>query len=273
METALPLWQALALAVLQGVTEFVPVSSSGHLVLARLFFGWTDDGGLFFDTLLHAGSLLAILIYFQREWRRAALGLLRPGQSEPYYRRLPWLLVLATLPVVFTGPWLKPFLEQAHGARNALTAGASMLATALWFRLCDRRSADEGPQRRYGYRDAWLTGCAQVIALLPGASRSGWTTGAGIMLGHRRVEAVRFSFYMAVPAIAGAVILHSVELLRAPASHPPAGTMLAGFVASFLVSLAAIRFCLWFFRTHSFRLFSWYLLALGVLVIVLDRLG
>ncbi|MFN2352291.1 MAG: undecaprenyl-diphosphate phosphatase [Kiritimatiellia bacterium] len=268
MVEELTYWQATVLAFLQGATEFIPVSSSGHLVLLRQIFGWSDDGGLVFDTVLHTGSLLAILLYFYRDWWRMALGVFRPARADVFYRRLPWLLVAATLPVVLCAPFLKPFLEQASGARNAMTAGLSMIATALWFSFCDRRAPAQ--DRPYGFRDAILVGLAQIVALLPGASRSGWTTGAGLATGHQRVAAVRFAFYMAVPALLGAVVLQSADIAAGAAGVASPGVLWLGFGVSLLVSLLAIRFCLWFFRAHSFRLFSWYLLLAGVGAILLD---
>jgi len=271
MENVLTPCQALILACVQGATEFIPISSSGHLVILRRLCGWTDDGGLFFDTILHAGSLAAILFYFWREWLQAAQGLLRPGQATFFYRRLPWLLIVATVPAAVVAAWLFRFLEDAGGARSGLNAGLSMVATGLWFWLCDRcearRAAGGRALESFNWRDALWTGLAQAMALLPGASRSGWTTGAGVLRGYRRAGAVRFSFYMAVPAIAGALAWQLPSLWQAPPSALPPGVMLAGFGVSFAVSLLAIRFCLWFFRAHSFRLFRYYLLLAGAAVL------
>ncbi len=268
MENVLTPLQAMILACVQGATEFIPISSSGHLVILRRLCGWTDEGGLVFDIILHAGSLAAILLYFWREWKQAAQGMLQPARAPLFYRRLPWMLILATVPAVIAALCLSRFLEDAAGARSSVNAGLSMIGTGLWFWLCDRVEARRASGGRalesFNWRDAFWAGMAQAVALLPGASRSGWTTGAAVLRGQHRAGAVRFSFYMAVPAIAGALVWQAPSVWQSsPAAIPP-GLMLAGFGASFGVSLLAIRFCLWFFRAHSFRLFRYYLLLAGL---------
>ena len=280
MGSDLTLFQSLVLAVLQGITEFIPVSSSGHLVIARVVFHWSDDGGLLFDTILHAGRLAAILIYFRRDWLGVLQGYRHPRNPDfAWFRRLPWLLVVATVPVVIAGPLLKPFLASAVTIRNSLVVGLSMLATALFFWLCERRSVPcnrsplpEQPglrrPRPVGFLQALLIGCFQVVALLPGASRSGWTAGAGMLAGQSRESAVRFAFIMALPAIGGAMVLQIKDILAAPVFFMPWLQIGLGFLVSFLASLAAIHFCLIFFRAHSLRGFAVYLAAAGLLVML-----
>ena len=278
--------QALVLAAVQGATEFLPVSSSGHLVLVRQILGWSDEGGLLFDIVLHAGSLAAILAYFWRDafavflafrpsafpGRAGSAGEADPARAESLaeaaaWRRLPGLVLLATLPAVAAAPFLKDVLES--GARTASCAGASMLMTALWFVLAERRAAGR-PTARLTWGRALAAGLAQVVALLPGASRSGWTAAAGLLGGLPRVEAVRFAFFMAVPAIAGSLVF-DLPGLRAALAAPAAWNLAAlGFALSFVFSLAAIHFCLRFFRTRTLRPFALYLAAAGALVLVLD---
>ena len=262
----LTLVQSLVLAIVQGLTEFLPISSTGHLVLIRQLLGWSDDGGLVFDTVLHAGSLAAILLYFWRTWRDIVAGYFcfnRPEQSGN--RRLPWLLVTATLPVVLAGPWLQPLLENEAMTRNSIAVGFSMLATALLFQLCDRRFQPSG--KPTGFCDALHIGLMQIVALLPGASRSGWTTAGGILTGQSRETAVRFAFLMAVPAIAGAILWQVRDILQMGQTQVDPRQMLVAFAVSFLVSLLAIHFCLVYFRRHSLRGFSIYLALVGLLAI------
>ena len=267
----LTLFQSVVLAAVQGITEFLPISSSGHLVIVRKLFGWSDDGGLVFDTILHAGSLAAILIYFQHTWRNIAAGYFRFNSPERSAdRRLPWLLITATVPIVLAGPLLKPFLESTDMARNSVTVGLSMVATALLFQLCDLRFRRFRPSGQpIGFRDALTIGLMQVAALLPGASRSGWTTAGGILTGQSRETAVRFAFLMAVPAIAGAILFQVRDILRMGHTQVEPLQMLIAFAVSFLVSLGAIHFCLVYFRRHSLRGFSIYLVIVGLLAIVL----
>lgn len=267
MEPSLTLWQSLLLAVIQGLTEFLPISSSGHLVIARILFQWSDEGGLLFDTVLHAGSLAAIVIYFWRDWLAVIRGYREPGNPDlAGNRRLPWLLLVATVPVVIAGPLLKPLLESDVAVRNTLVVGGSMLATALLFWLCERRGVRG--HRPMGFIQALVIGGFQIVALLPGASRSGWTTSAGMLCGYSRESAVRFAFMMALPAIGGALGLQIRELLAAPASSMTPLQIGLGFLVSFLASLGAIHFCLKFFRTHSLRGFAFYLAGVGLLTIV-----
>ncbi len=265
--------QSIALAILQGLTEFLPISSSGHLVIVRAIFDWSDEGGLLYDTLLHAGSLAALLIYFWRDWLAILQGYAQPRvRSLSWQRRLPWLLLVATLPVALAGPLLKPWLESALVLRNPRMVGLSMLATAVFFWLSERRLAAgrAAPEAgALGFRQALIIGLLQVVALLPGASRSGWTTGAGMLCGQARPAAIRFAFWMALPAIAGAVILQSRELWAAPAAQMAPLPLLLGFLFSFLASLGAIHFCLKFFRSHTLRGFAIYLAIAGLLIVAL----
>jgi len=258
----------LVLAVVQGVTEFLPVSSSGHLVLMRELFGWSDEGGLGVDIVLHAGSLAAILIYFRRTWLDILVGCLRPGDpGKAEARRLLGLLVLATLPVAAAGLLLKPILESPF-VRDGVTVGLSMMATALLFWFCDLRTPPV--PRPPGIRQALFAGTMQIIALLPGASRSGWTTAGSLFAGQSREASVRFAFYLAVPAIGGALALQARDIVRSQAAAGPAWFLAAGFAASLLASLAAIHFCLIFFRRHTLRSFSPYLAAVGLLALMVS---
>ena len=284
MSGELTLWQTLALAAIQGATEFLPVSSSGHLVLARRLFNWSDEGGLIFDTLLHAGSLAAILIYFWRDWvsiLRAYLA--KPGVSDlnmqnsesaveagsvSYFHRLPWMIALATVPAAVAGPLIKPALESDFIIRNPAITGMSMIATALLFALAERRRRP-GAQRPFGFLDALFVGCMQVVSLLPGASRSGWTAAGGMLRGRAREEAVRFAFLMAVPAIAGAIVLQAGDIMRCSFEGASPALMLAGFLVSFASSLGAVHFCLKYFRSRSFMPFAIYLLVIGILSLAL----
>lgn len=268
MESQLTFWQAFYLAVIQGATEFIPVSSSGHLVLMRKIFSWSDKGGLVFDTILHAGSLSALLIYFWREWKNIIKSyFVRTNPEFSWYRRLPWLLVVATIPVVIAGPIFKPILESEDTVRTCTATGLCMIITALWFWLSELRFSPKS--KPIGFLHALFIGCMQVIALLPGASRSGWTAGAGILCGHTRESAVRFAFFMAIPAITGAIIFQVKDIIAMSRVELEPTLISTGFIVSFLVSLGAIHLCLIYFRAHSLKIFSVYLAVVGLLAVLL----
>lgn len=257
--------QAVVLAIVQGATEFVPISSSGHLVLVREFLHWSDEGGVLMDTMLHAASLLAILIYFRQDWRRLAGGIWRwSAEAGAEHRKLLWLLAVASLPVVFAGPFIA---EQMACLRNGRTVGLIMILTALWFLFCEgRRDSGGGP---VSYRVAVVMGVAQVFALMPGASRSGLTISAGRLCRRSREDAARFSFLMAVPTIAGAILYEAGRSLHVAVVSPPWGAMAIGFVVCFIVSMASIHFCLSLFKRHSLMVFAAYLAVLGTVLVLL----
>ena len=267
MESLLTYWQVILLAIVHGVTEFVPISSSGHLVLFRNWFNWSDQSGLVIDTILHAGSLTALLIYFWREWKaiiHAYFSTSDPAFSS--YRRLPWLLVVATIPVVIAGSILKPFLAEGQIVRNNVITGLSMMMTAFFYWLAERRFTPE--DKPVGFPQAIFIGCMQIIALLPGASRSGWTTGAGMLSGYKREASVRFAFFMAIPAIAGAVIFQVRDIIASCITDFDPLLAGTGFIVSFLISLSAIHLCLLYFRAHSLKIFSIYLAIIGLLAVL-----
>lgn len=262
----MPLWQILFLAVVQGATEFIPVSSSGHLVLAREWMGWSDHGGVVMDVVLHAGSLLAVVLYFWRDWLAVGRAWLQPrGADDPaaaFHRRLPLLLVVATIPIILTGPTIGDHLETF---RHAVQVGGIMLLAAGWFAFCEWKKRERSP---FGMGQALFVGVVQVAALLPGASRSGLTTGAGMLAGLPRTEAARFAFFMALPAIGGAILIKSPAIVHAADVGWTAGQLWFAFLSCFAVSIASIHICLSFFRRHSLMVFGGYLVVIGILSIV-----
>ncbi len=272
MESQITFWQAAALAFIQGVTEFVPVSSSGHLVLARKLFNWSDAGGLAFDTVLHGGSLAALLVYFRKDCLAIIKALVFPvfrvsaasaDEDPAAMRRLAWLIAVATVPAAAAGVLFKPFLESGDAVRNLPVTGFSMLATAALFLVAETRKAGDN-NRRMTFPQAVLIGFAQVVALLPGASRSGWTMGTGMLCGQGRESSVRFSFLMAIPIVAGALLFQLKDIAKAAELDMDPLMVAAGFVFSFAVSLGAIHFCVNYFKKHTLKPFAFYLAAAGL---------
>jgi undecaprenyl-diphosphatase len=226
------LLRAIVLGLIQGATEFVPVSSSGHLVLVPWLLGW-DEPGLIFDTVLHLGTLLAVLAYFWRDWWRLIVawlrGLARWRWDDPD-ARLAWLLLLGTVPAAALGFLLEGFFESLFGqpawVAVFLLVTAALLTLSEWFGHRRRPIAD------LHWLDALLIGLGQAAAIAPGISRSGATMAAGLGRGLDRPAAARFSFLLATPIILGAGALQLLDLfaLSQPLAQTP--TLLAGFVAA-----------------------------------------
>lgn len=246
--------RALVLGVVQGLTEFLPVSSSGHLVVIRQMFGWTDEG-LSFDAALHLGTLGALLIAFRGTW----LSILR-GRDL----RLLGLLALGTAPAALAGFFGERLL--AGAARNGHSVGLLFLVTAAILLAAERLVARRRTERELTGQSALLVGIAQLFSLLPGISRSGVTMAAGMAAGLSRVRAVEFSFLLAAPITAAA----GLEGLRQVALGEPQqlAALAIGFLAALGAGLAAIAFLLRTIRMRTFLPYVVYLAALGLLLVV-----
>lgn len=209
--------QILILALVQGVTEFLPVSSSAHLILVPKLFGWVDQG-LVFDVAVHFGTLLAVLAYFKTE----ILQMIKDfscrllGQASTPYSNLAWQLIIATIPVCLIG-WLFHDLIEQWG-RSPLIIGIFTIIFALFLGFNDRLSTPNKPLTEMTWKNALKIGAYQTLALIPGVSRSGITLTAGLGLGFARDQASRFSFLLSIPVILAAVGLEGITLFKSPAS-------------------------------------------------------
>ena len=261
--------QAVLLGIVQGVTEFLPISSSAHLVLLPHWLGWSFDPQLefAFDVLVQLGTILAVILYFRGEIQTIAMatlgGLMRWEPFESEQARLGWLLLLATLPAALAGLLFQGFFEQwFHNPRGV---SALLLATAFLLLLAERvRSTGRKGLSAVGWLDAFLVGCFQALAILPGISRSGATIAGGVMLRLERRSAARFSFLMAVPVMLGAGAVACRDLLAQRALWLYAPAILAGFIAALLVGLLSIHWLLSYLQRHSLRRFAWYCALVGV---------
>lgn len=257
------LWQAIVLGLVQGLTEFLPVSSSAHLSLAPWLLGW-ESPGLAFDVSLHLGSLAAVAWYFRADWAeliRAALTMLQTRRVESPAQRRVLLLIAATIPAGIGGLLLKDYAETVF-RHPAITASTLiLLGVILW--VVDRKMPQDRTIAELRPRDAWLIGFAQVLALVPGVSRSGATMTAGRALGLERGSAARFSFLMSFPIIMAAVIFKAPDLLRDGGDVAP---LIAGIAAAAVSSWLAITVLLRFVVNNSFGVFALYRVALGLFV-------
>ena len=276
------IFEAIILGIVQGATEFIPVSSSGHLVIVPWLLGW-DPPPLVFDTILHWGTLTAILVVFWRDFWNMTVAALRSIGSRSLAdpnAKLAWLIVLASIPVMIIGLTFKDFFEQLFVSEDTapLVAGLFLFVTAallIGSELLARSMAQ--PRRLQSLRvsDATIIGLAQAAALFPGISRSGSTIAAGLARKVRRDDAARFSFLMGAPIFLGAGLLQISEAVTTDgnqlAGHAPA--LIAGFLAAAITGVLAIRFLLNYLRTRSLYAFAIYCIVVGCIVVGLSMAG
>lgn len=245
----------LILAVVQGIAEFLPISSSGHLVILGALLG-VEDESVTLEIILHAGTLASILVVYWKEiWRLL--------QSD---RRVASLLVIGTIPAAILGLTLKKFFPTM--LEHPLLAGCMLLATAGLLLLLRRLPTGQTNYETFSLRRAFLVGCFQAFAIFPGVSRSGSTIVGGRMLGLKSEDAVTFSFLLAIPAILGATLLAVKDLIAAPPSSEGLTVLLVGAVVAFLVGIAALKWLIAWSRRGRLDWFAWWCLPVGVLVIV-----
>ena len=252
---------ALLLGIVQGLTEFLPISSDGHLAIVQHYLPGFEQPGLLFDVLLHVGTLGAILVYFQRDVGRLLLAPLRRGSEARRDRRLLGLIVAASLPTAIIGFSLKHAVER--WMENMLVVAAMLLLTGTLLFVGERyrRSGRRG-EAALTLGDAVLAGIAQGLAVLPGLSRSGSTIATLLFRGVDGETAARFSFLMAVPAIGGAALLSLKDFSALPAGEIP--VYLAGAGVAFIVGLCAIRLLLGVIRRQRLIWFAGYCWLLGL---------
>jgi undecaprenyl-diphosphatase len=257
-------FQALVLGLIQGLSEFLPISSSAHLTLTPWFLGW-EDPGLAFDVALHVGTLVAVAWYFRREWfalTRSAFSIVRQrGVRTTEEWRLVFLIV-ATIPAAIAGLTVEDLAETAFRSPRLIAINLMVMGFILW--LVDRRFRQDRPLKDMRLRDAVIIGLIQCFALVPGVSRSGSTMTGGRFLGFDRQSAAVFSFLMSFPVTLAAAVL------KTPDAFGPgvkASTILVGIVAAAVSSWLAITVLLRFVSRHSFGVFAAYRLVLGVVIL------
>ena len=281
----MPVYQAVVLALVQAFGEFLPISSSAHLILTRWIFGWSELDpamDLTFDIALHAGTLLAVLIYFSPTWINlivAGFGGRPPFAARgagfanvddvdaSHDRMLLWWIVLGTVPGAIAGKLLDKYAELKF-RENYLLIGTMLVVVGLLMWLADKLGGQRRPITGINGVDAVLIGIAQAFALIPGVSRSGSTITAGLARGLTRDAAARFSFLLLAPITAGAVLLKAHAVMKAGGLPPGMKTpFLIGMAVSAVLGLGVIALFLRFLRTHSLNLFVLYRLVIGLIVI------
>jgi undecaprenyl-diphosphatase len=235
--------QAIVLALVQGLSEFLPISSSGHLVLVPYFFGWPDQG-LAFDVAVHVGTLFAVVAYFRRDlvaMTRAWFGSLA-GRGMTPDARLAWCVILGTIPVGLVGLAFGDLIEEK--LRNPVFVAGTLTFFGVLMWLADRFGRSLRDDRSIGWRDALLIGCAQALALMPGTSRSGVTMTMGRALGYTREGSARFSFLLAVPGIGMAGAYEGLKLVTGEANGAGWGVMALGVAVSAVTGYLCIAWLL-----------------------------
>lgn len=267
--------QAIILGIVQGVTEFLPVSSSGHLVLMSQLFGVREQS-IVFEVIVHVGTLLAVLAVFRSEVKLLAASLVKlvgnPKQAEVLLRqdsgcRLLVALVVGTLPAVAVALLLKNQVERLFS--SSLAAGVMLIVTGFVLFAAEKRAA--GSRSDPSLLDALLIGCGQAVAVLPGLSRSGTTIAVGLFRGLDRQSAARFSFLLSVPAILGALVLSLLDLFSGTVTLG-AGVLISGLISAAVTGYLAIRFFLAMLRKGKLVWFSYYTWLVGAVIIVVHML-
>ena len=255
------LWFAALLGIVQGLTEFIPVSSTAHLRVVPALFGMPDAGAAY-TAVIQLGSLVAVIAYFARDLANVSVALFRaPGTPEG---RLPWLLAIGTVPIVVVGLALKKHIE--GDLRSLYVIAGALVVVGIAMALIDHHASNRDAARPFSsltYRDALLVGLAQTLALVPGVSRSGSTICMALLLGFARTDAARFSFLLSIPAIAGAGIFEARDAFRVLGSDAiPALAVGTGVAA--VTSYAAISWLLRWLGTHQLFGFAVYRIACGL---------
>jgi len=265
-------FQAIILGIVQGLTEFIPVSSSGHLVLVPHFLGWefSRSQAFIFDVLVQWGTLFAVFIYFWRDLTTIAAAFVRGiSAGKPFAdpdAKMGWYLILATLPAVVAGLLGKDMIE--HAFASPKMTGVFLLGTAMLLVIAETVGHRNRSMEQITWKDSLWIGCSQVLALLPGISRSGATIAGGMTRHLDRSSAARFSFLMSVPIMLGAGVLAFKDLAELPAAGDFLLPLLIGFIAALISGYIAIRWLIAYLSKHSLYLFAVYCTILGLIVIV-----
>ena len=254
-----PKIEALILGAVQGLTEFLPVSSSAHLIIVPWLFNWTDPG-LAFDVALHLGTLLALLVYYRREWTAMGMSIFNDDSDN---RRLLMLLVAASVPGAIIGLAFEKQAETVFRSPLLVAIAMAALGVALW--EFDRIAPQKRTIREITYADAILIGLSQAFAIIPGVSRSGGTITMARLLRVERQDAANFSFLMATPIIAGAGLVEGRHLIHTGLTSD----VLIGFTAAAIFGLLAIVALIRFVRARTYAPFAWYRVVLAAFVIAI----
>ncbi len=260
----------IILAIIQGIAEFLPISSSAHLIIFREVFGIgkdviSGDLGLTFDIALHLGTALAIIVFFFKDFLNMAIKGFTKGVKDKD-GKIMWYLIAATVPAALAGVLFEDVIDNVIREKYYLIAIALIVMGVIIY-LVDKKCPRDKEIKDMTLKDALIIGCSQVFALIPGFSRSGTTIAAGRALHLEREDAAKFSFYLSLPVVMGAVVLQLIKVdFSIIASN--VSILLVGIVISFIIGILCIRFLLKYLRSNDFKVFMWYRLVLGIGVLI-----
>jgi undecaprenyl-diphosphatase len=265
-----PIVQAIILGILQGLTEFLPISSSAHLVLVPWMMGW-EPMGIIFDVMIHGGTLIAVLIYFRKDWQNVTIGMFKLIQGKPdSHSRLAIAIIVGTIPAIIAALLFREFIENYARVPIVTVVTLSFFGAILW--TADRKGKSDCTLQSIGMKTALIIGTAQALALIPGVSRSAITISAGLFLGYSRTDSARFSFLLSGPIIFLGSMKGILELIMNDGSADQLGfvvIVLAVFVSA-LTGYLCIKYFLNFLKTNSFTPFVVYrFLLAGVILLMI----
>lgn len=261
----------ILLAIIQGIAEFLPISSSAHLIIFRDLFGIgatvvTEEFALAFDIALHFGTLLAIILYFFNDfWNMFIKGITKGPKDQE--GKMLYYIIVATIPAAVIGLLLEEVIENAVRSNFILIACALIIMGIIIY-LADHLSKQTKGFQKMSLKDAFIIGCSQVFALIPGFSRSGTTIAAARTLKLNREEAAKFSFYLSAPVVFGAVVLSIFDKTTVAAISANLSVFIIGVLVAFISGLLCIEFLLKYIKKHDFKVFMWYRVVLGIVVII-----
>jgi undecaprenyl-diphosphatase len=271
------LWQAIILGIIEGVTEFLPISSTGHLTIAQKLMGMSleDQSLLAFTAVIQIGAIIAAIIYFWDDiWRVLGAwwaGLWAAEKRKKFDYKYGWAIIIGSVPIALVGLLFKDEIETVLRSLWFVAIGLIVWSGVMW--LADRYGKATRPEKSTTWKDALIIGAVQVLSLIPGVSRSGATMSAGLLRGFDRVAATKLSFFLGIPALVAAGALQAVTQYQHIADGVGWFNTLLATVVSFLVGYAAIAWLLKFVASNNFSLFIWYRIGLGTLLIALLLTG
>ena len=263
--------EVIILGIVQGIAEFLPISSSAHLIIFRDVFGIgsfiTGDAELSFDIALHFGTFLAILVFFFKDFWKMLIKGFTKGTKDQNGKML-WMVAVATIPAAIFGVLFEETISELIRTNFVLIA-ICLAVMGIIIKYCDKLSSEERGLSDMSFRDAIIIGCAQVLALIPGFSRSGTTISMARVLKINRSDAAKFSFYLSAPVVLGAVMIKVLKgEMISLVTYDPA-TFIIGILISFIAGMLCIKFLLAYIKKHDYNIFMWYRLILALIVLIL----